>query len=147
LDMARRGGGAGQNAGGPHIGVLVEGLANGEPQSPKRNVIRNLGVAGGAEQNGVVVPDQIETIFRHHAAVLLVVFAAPIEVIELEREPAVTLGNGVHDLHASRDDFRADTVTGNSCDLVGFHWRALCEKVVIRTALRPGPMLIYYVRF
>ena len=76
---------------------------------------------GRTEQDRVVLADQIPAVLRHHAAVLLVVLAAPVEMIELECETAFALGDCGERLHAGGDDFRADAVAGDGRDRVGFH--------------------------
>ena len=86
VDVAQRRGDAGQHPCGAHIGVLVERLADRKPQAPQRDVVGDIRVAGGAEQDGIVLPDQVAAVLRHHAAVLLVVLAAPVEMIDREAE-------------------------------------------------------------
>src|SRR5262249_41905444 len=46
LHTAQRAGDAGQDAGRPDVGVLIEGLADGEPETPERDVVGDLGVTG-----------------------------------------------------------------------------------------------------
>ena len=53
-DVAQRAGDAGQDAGRPHIGVLVERLADREPQAPQRDVIGHVGRADRAEIDRVM---------------------------------------------------------------------------------------------
>src|SRR5690348_14012064 len=101
---------AGQDARRPYIGVLVERLADGEPQSPQRDVIWNVRVTRRAEEDGIVVADVVAAVLRHHAAMLLVVFAAPVEMVELEAEAAVAFRDGVHRLDAGGDHFGTDAV-------------------------------------
>ena len=55
--VAQRAGDAGQDARRAHVGVLVERLADGEPQAPQRDVVGHVGRAGRAEQDGVVALD------------------------------------------------------------------------------------------
>jgi hypothetical protein len=55
FDVAQRRGDAGQHARRPHVGVLVERLADREPQAPQRDVVGNVGMARRAEQDGVVL--------------------------------------------------------------------------------------------
>ena len=54
-DMAQRAGDARQDAGRPHIGVLIERLADREPQAPQRDVVGHVGRADRAEIDRVVV--------------------------------------------------------------------------------------------
>src|ERR1700744_3297215 len=82
--MFQRGFDAGQNARRPYIGVLIEALADFQPQSPKGDVVGNIRVTGGAEENGVFAAEGNESIFGHHLAVLAVVVSTPVEAFALE---------------------------------------------------------------
>src|SRR5262249_4968590 len=133
-----------------HVGVLIERLTYGEPQPPQRDVIRNLRMAGRSEQDGVVVPDLVAAVLRHHAAVLLVVFATPVEMVDLEAEAAVALGDRVQHLDAGGSYFRADPVAGDGRDGIGFHDRTpkvatrvshLNEPIAGRKAMGPAQPL------
>src|SRR5688500_13459433 len=78
-------------------------------------------MARRAEQDGIVLPDQVAAVRRHHAAVLLVILAAPVEVIDLEGEAAVTLGKRLQHFDTRRDDLGSNTVTGDRSDGVSLH--------------------------
>ena len=80
--MAQRAGNTGQDAGGAHVGVLVERLADRQAQTPQRDVVRDVRRADGAEQDGVEAAELLGAVRRHHDAVLLVVVRAPVEVLE-----------------------------------------------------------------
>ena len=110
-----------QHAGRTHVGVLIERLADREAQAPERDVVGDFGMPGRAEQDRIVVADQIAAILRHHAAVLLVVLAAPVEVVEPDFETALALGERGERLDAGGDDLCADAVAGNGRNCVGFH--------------------------
>ena len=112
----QRAGDAGQDARGAHVGVLVEGLADGEPQPPQRDVVGHVGHAGRAEQDGVVALDLLAPVVGHEGAGLLVALRAPVEVIEGNREAAVALGAGVEHLDTRRDHLLADAVAWNGRD-------------------------------
>src|SRR5215470_15565216 len=105
-----RAGDARQNAGWAHVGVLVERLTDGEPQTPQRDVVRHVGGAGGAKQDGVLALDQVEAVRRHEGAGLLVALAAPVEMIEGKGEAAVAPGACGERLHTGGDDLRPDAV-------------------------------------
>ena len=79
---------AGQDARRAHVGVLVEALADLQAQAPQRDVVGDVRVAGGAEQDRVLVAQRVQAVVRHHHAVLAEVVAAPVEVLELEAEGA-----------------------------------------------------------
>ena len=68
---------AGQDAGGPHVGVLIEPLANLQPQAPQRDVVGDVRVARRAEQDGVLVSQLRQPISGHHLAMGAVPVAAP----------------------------------------------------------------------
>ena len=120
-DGPQRAGDARQDAGRAHVGVLVEGLADGEPQAPQRDVVGHVGRAGRAEQDGVVALDQVEAVLRHEGAGLLVALRAPVEMVEGEREAAVALGAGLQHLDARGDHLLADAVAGNGGNAIGAH--------------------------
>ena len=121
VHVAQRAGDAGQDAGRADIGVLIERLADREPQAPQRDVVGHVRRAGGAEQDGVVFLDLVAAVLRHHDAVLLVVFGPPVEMIDLELEIAVALGQRVQHLDACGNDFGADPVARDGCYGVRLH--------------------------
>ena len=104
-------------------------------------MVCNIGVTGGAEQNGVVAPDQVTAILRHHAAVRLIVRSAPVEMVEPEREPAIAPGKRVEDLDAGGYDFCSDAITGNGCDFVRLHALMLLSLRSADDAIRYSPTL------
>src|SRR5690348_7275745 len=81
-------------------------------------------MTGRAEQDGVVAADQAAAILRHHAAVFLVVLAAPVEMIDLELEAPLALGQRLQHLDAGGYHLGADSVAGNGGDPVGLHQRS-----------------------
>ena len=121
VDVSKRGRDPRQHAGRAHVRVLIEGLTDGKAQAPQGNVVGNVRMACRAKQNRVVLADHIPAILGHHAAVLLVVLAAPIEMIDLERKAAIPFGDCGQDLDAGRDHLPADTVARDRRDCVGFH--------------------------
>ena len=70
--------------GGTHVGVLIEGAPDGQQQAVERGVIGNIGMAHGAEQDGVAGLQQIDRAGRHHAAPAEVVIGAPVEILKHE---------------------------------------------------------------
>lgn len=79
-------------------------------------------VARRAEQNRVLVTNRIESVGRHHHAMLAVVVAAPVEILELEAEGVAARRDGFQNAPARGYDFLADAVAGNGCDAIGLHW-------------------------
>ena len=120
-DVAQRAGDAGQDARRAHVGVLVERLADGEPQAPQRDVVGHVGRAGRAEQDGVVALDQVEAVLGHERAGLLVALGAPVEMIEGDGEAAVALGARLQHLDAGGDHLGADAVPGDGGDAKRSH--------------------------
>ena len=57
---------AGQDARRPHVGVLVEALADRQAQAPQRDVVGDVRVAGRAEQDRVLVAQRVQPVGRHH---------------------------------------------------------------------------------
>ena len=60
--VAQRARDARQDAGRPHVGVLVERLADREPQAPQRDVVGHVRRADRAEKDRVVVLDLLEAV-------------------------------------------------------------------------------------
>ena len=74
-----------------------------------------------AEQDRIVPADQAAAVFRHHAAVFLIVLAAPAEMIDFELETALAFGQRLQHFDAGRHHFRADSVAGNGGNSIGLH--------------------------
>ena len=118
VDITQRGGDAGQDAGWPNVGILVEALADLQPQAPQGDVVGDVRVADGAEIDSVVLADFFLPVLRHHAAVLFVIVAGgEVEIVELQLE-AEFLRRRFEHAHALRHDFLADAVAGNDGDAV-----------------------------
>ena len=52
----------------PHVGILIERPANGQQQAVQRDVVGNLGMPHGAQQDGVARLQQVDGAGGHHAA-------------------------------------------------------------------------------
>jgi hypothetical protein len=57
-----------KNACWAHVGVLIESLANFQAQTPERNVIGDIRIAGGPKENGVFAAQIIQSAVGHHHA-------------------------------------------------------------------------------
>ena len=110
-----------QDARRTHVRVLVEALADLESQAPQRDVVGNVGVPGRPEKNRILVAERVEAVGRHHHAMLAVVVAAPVEILELEAKAVAGCGDGFHDELARRNDFLSDAVTRDRRDAIGLH--------------------------
>src|ERR1700722_9511609 len=119
--MAQRARYPGQDASRADVGVLVERLTDGEPQSPEADVIGHLRRADRAEIDRVMALDLLAAVRRHHEAGLAISVRAPIELIEAPFQPAVALGDRLQDLEAGRNDLLADAVAGNDRDPIAPH--------------------------
>src|SRR3546814_19956354 len=75
---------AGKNAGGTHIGVLIEALTDFQAQAPQRDVIGDIRIARRAEKNGVFVAQDVQPVFRHNDPVLAAVITDPNENFDIE---------------------------------------------------------------
>jgi hypothetical protein len=127
MTQSRSFGDAGQNARGPHVRILIEALADLQAQAPQRHVIGNVRVTRRAEQDRVLVAERVESVGRHHHAMLAVVVAAPAEILELESESVAARGDRFEHTLAGGHDLLADAVAGNGCNAVGLHWMSpLC---------------------
>ncbi len=65
-----------------NIRVLIEALADRQPQAPERDVIRYVHGADGTKQNGVEPLERLDAVVRHQRAFALVSFRSPIKVRE-----------------------------------------------------------------
>src|SRR5437588_1475009 len=125
VDLPRRAAGqrrrhAGQEPDGPQVDVLIELPADGDEQSPERDVIGHARPAHRAELDGVVLADLLEAVLRHHPAGLEVPRAAPVERLPLEGD-AESSSRRLQHAHTFGHHFRADAVSGNDRDPVSAH--------------------------
>ena len=109
-----------------HVGVELEFAADGNEQTPERNVIGYAGKSDGAQVDGIVISNFGEAVFRHHFSVFREVVAAPGFFVELELDVEFARGRFEH-AHAFGDDFLADAVTGDDGDFVGFHFFSMID--------------------
>lgn len=72
--------------------------------------------ADSTEKNGVVLPELVQTALGDVAARLLVRAAAPVEVVEVEVEGAIELGQCLQHAYTCIDDFGADAVGAHCRD-------------------------------
>jgi hypothetical protein len=112
---------AGHQAHRAQVHVLVELAAELEQRTPQRNVVGHGGrPADGAEEDRFVAADLLLPVLGHHAAVLEVVVAAPVEVVEGQRD-AETAGGGLQYAQALGHHFAADAVAGDDGDVRSRH--------------------------
>ena len=113
----------GQEARGADVGVLIEALADGEPQAPEGHVVGHPRVADRAEIDGVEAFQRLQPVLGHHAAVCAVIIGAPGEGFDREREPGRARLDGRQHLEPGRHHLGADAVAGNRRDPVFGHVR------------------------
>ena len=112
---------AGQQARRPDIGVLVKTLADGEAQTPERDVVGQVGVADRAEKIASNAFELPQPVGRHHAAVAAIVVRAPAEAFEGEGEVRLGFGERREDAAAGLDHLGADAVAADYRDPVLRH--------------------------
>ena len=100
---------------------LVESAAHGQQQALEGDVVGDVGVADGAEQDSVVGFQQLQPVVRHHFAGLAVVGRPPRIFGVVEDGASRCGGKGVQHLAAFRDDFGTHTVTGDDGQAVLRH--------------------------
>src|SRR6202008_3972692 len=127
--FVQRRGDARQDASRPHVRVLVEALTDRQTQAPERNVIRHVGRADRAEEDGVESLQLLQPALRDVAPGLLVAFRAPVEMLELQPK---AVGGALEHLHARGNDFGADAIAGNGGDPVGL------QAAIMRSAHSEG---------
>src|SRR5437763_16314303 len=89
--------------------------AQRDQEAPERDVIRHARITDSAEKYGIVGPQLIEPIFRHHATGLGVGLAAPVEFAPLKRE-TIAARRRLQRLDAFRYDLAPYTVAGDDGD-------------------------------
>jgi len=122
--VGQRRGNAGHQPRGPQVDVLVELAADLDQRSPYRFVVRHeVRRTHGAEVDGIVAANLLLPVLGHHRAVAYVVPAAPVEVIEGQRD-AELAADLIEDAQPFRHDFSTDSVAGNHGNAMAAHWRA-----------------------
>src|ERR1051325_6935798 len=89
--------------------------AQRDQEAPEGDMIRHAGITDGAEKYGIIGPQLIEPILRHHATGLGVGLAAPVESAPLKRE-TIAARRRFQRLDAFRYDLAPDTVAGDESD-------------------------------
>lgn len=109
---------AGERAHGPDVRVHLHGAADGEEQAPEGDVVRDIGVADAAEEDGVVGLESGEGVGGEVGALRFVAGGAPVEVCILELEGVQGGCQGGEDGERRGDDFDADAVARDGGDFV-----------------------------
>src|SRR5262245_23092391 len=75
----------------------------------------------GTEQDGVELAELVDAVGRHHHAMCPVIVRTPVEVLEVQGEPAIVLGADPQDLDAGLDHLRPDAITAHGGNFVRTH--------------------------
>ena len=67
-----------------HVRELIESAPDRQQQPVESNVIGDLRIADGSQQNRVHGPQLIECVGRHHPSIPEIVFGAPVEMVKVE---------------------------------------------------------------
>src|SRR5258708_35873437 len=86
-----------------------------DQQSPERDKVGDLRMTDGAEIDGIVKPQPLEPVLRHHHAHIDVALAAPIELVPLEAE-AIGTGCRFHGGDTLGHHLTPDAVSGDHCN-------------------------------
>src|SRR6266699_2263921 len=134
----------GKKTHGPQIHVLPESTADGDQESPKRDVIRHAGMPNGAEEDSVERPQLLQAIGGHHLSGFNVSFTTPIEGVPVQSKTKALPCYFQH-ANAFRHYFLSDAVSGDNCDVESFHVRQTlsfsflgCQQRRKRTHIRGG---------
>ncbi len=101
------------------VDVLVEAEAEVEEELAFEDAGGDIGVADGAEEDGVELAKLVEAVVGERAAGFEVAVAGPIEVGELEAN-VLLLGDSLQYFDAFGGDFRAGAVSADDGDFVSF---------------------------
>ena len=121
----------------PHrtqVDVLVEAAPQRDQQAPQRDMVRHLGVTDRAEINGVVEPQPLDPVLRHHHAHIDVALAAPVEFVPLEAE-TVSPRRRLHRGNPLGHHLAPDAVAGDHRDpIILCHAdHPLCRRAILKS--------------
>jgi len=94
----------------PDIGVLIEAMADGQPEAPPGDMGGHLGIPDCSEIDGVECAQPFKAVWGHHAPVLIVVIGAPWECLQLKAEPRLAILENSQDSGSRLDHLHADSV-------------------------------------
>ncbi len=117
-----------QHARRPDVGVLIEPLADGEPQAPQRDVVGHLLASHRPEEDGVEPAQLLEPALRDVVAALEVVIGAPGKALDVQPEAPLARRHLLQRAQSGRDDFHSDSVSGDGSYPVRAHGAAHPDK-------------------
>lgn len=121
LAVPQRTGHTRKHARGSHVRILIETLADRQPQTPQRNMVRHVRRTYSPEENRIERLEFLEAPLGYVMPVLPVIRAAPREVFDLDPVTAIMRGEPLEHLHTGSDDFDADAVSRDRRDFVRAH--------------------------
>ena len=142
--VAQRAGDAVEQVRRPQVDVLVEVPPHRQEQAVQGDVVGHVRAADGAEQHRVVTAEHVPAVGRHDAAGLLVVGAAPGQLVPFRRR-AIAAQGGVGHADGLVDHFRPDAVAADHGDAGNCHCTtlsvSLCATMRVVSSRR---RIIYY---
>src|SRR6516225_3717653 len=130
----------------------MEAAPQWDQQSPQGDMVGHFGMADRAEVDGIVKPQALEPILRHHQAHIDVALAAPVELVPLATK-AIGSRSRFHCGDSLRHHLAPDTVAGNHRDPIIFRHAApsaerqsLSRRTARRNPLAPGRIRFYAER-
>src|ERR1700688_1310296 len=90
-------------------------------------MIGNIGIPRRTEQDRVLAAQRVQSLVRHHHAVVSEIVAAPIEVLELEGGWFLRPGNCLQNFTACGHHFLADAVAWDRRYAIRLHYWLLCR--------------------
>ena len=112
---------AGHQAHRSEVYVLIEFAAELDQRVPQRDVIGNaVRPPAGAEEQAIVPTDPLLPVGGHPRADLVVLMAAPVELVERKLDAELATGRFEH-TNSLRHDLPADAVAGDDCDAMSCH--------------------------
>ena len=120
-NVAQRACDAWQKADRADIGILVEWLADREPEPPQADMIRHVGRTHRTEVDRVERAQQLVAAGRHHGTLAPVALRAPVEPLDLEREPAIARGASRQHLEPGLDHLGPDAIARDGRDPICAH--------------------------
>src|SRR6266403_326292 len=102
-----------------------EALADRQPQTPERYVVRDVRPAYGAKVDRIEVPQAIQSVFWHHRAVFLVIVRAPGKLFYIQMKTANLLRKPLQYLKTRSYHFGADAIPRVDCNRMLSHLKLL----------------------
>ena len=104
-------------------------MAYAEKKIPQGDMIRNTRITDCSEQDGIVVLQCFDTVFRHHFSVFEIILTSPRIFREMKGKASVKLGCSVQDTYGLQYHFRSDTVSRDEGNLICIHDHDSCAHL------------------